>query len=86
MALVLVGLMSRTKTVPAPCVEHHRLTLALLGDAVLMLTKLREGIAAGDPTAVAGIASSGSGLEARAHAVEALGASLRSQYGVEAAQ
>lgn len=76
----------RTMTVPAPCGEHHRLTLALLNDAVLILTKLREGVAAGDPSAVAGIASSGSALEARARAVDELGASLRSQYGVKAAQ
>jgi len=76
----------RSMTVPAPCGEHHRLTLALLDDAVLILTKLREGVAAGDPSAVAGIASSGSALEARARAVDDLGASLRSQYGVEAAQ
>ena len=76
----------RTMTVPAPCGEHHRLTLALLNDAVLILTKLREGVAAGDPSAVAGIATSGSALEARARAVDELGASLRSQYGVAAAQ
>ena len=76
----------RTMSVPAPCGEHHRLTLALLSDAVQMLTRLREGLAAGDPGAVAAIASSGSALESRAHAVEVLGASLRSQYGVEAAQ
>jgi len=76
----------RTMTVPAPCGEHHRLTLALLGDAVVILTRLRQGVAAADPSAVAAIASSGSALEARARAVEELGASLRSQYGVEAAQ
>jgi hypothetical protein len=76
----------RTMTVPAPCAEHHRLTLALLGDAVVILTKLREGVAAGDPGAIAGIATSGSGLEERARAVDVLGASLRSQYGVAAAQ
>lgn len=76
----------RTMTVPAPCGEHHRLTLELLGDAVVILTRLREGVAAGDPSAVAGIASSGSALEERARAVDVLGASLRSQYGVAAAQ
>jgi len=76
----------RNMTVPAPCTEHHRLTLALLGDAVVVLTKLREGVAAGDPGAVAGIASSGSALEERARAVDVLGASLRSQYGVAPAQ
>lgn len=76
----------RSMTVPAPCGDHHRLTLALLDDAVLILTRLREGVAAGDPSAVAGIASSGSALEARARAVEELGASIRSQYGVAAAQ
>lgn len=76
----------RTMTVPAPCAEHHRLTLALLNDAVVILTRLRDGVAAGDPGAVAGIATSGSALEARARAVDELGASLRSQYGVEAAQ
>jgi hypothetical protein len=72
-------------TVPAPCAEHHRLTLALLGEAVVILTRLRDGVAAGDPGAIAGIASSGSGLEERARAVDVLGASLRSQYGVAAA-
>ena len=76
----------RTMTVPAPCTEHHRLTLALLGDAVVILTRLREGVAAGDPSAVAGIASSGSALEDRVRAVDLLGASLRSQYGVAPAQ
>jgi hypothetical protein len=75
----------RTMTVPAPCAEHHRLTLALLGEAVVILTRLRDGVAAGDPGAIAGIASSGSGLEERARAVDVLGASLRSQYGVAAA-
>ena len=76
----------RTMTVPSPCGEHHRLTLALLDDAVVILTRLREGVAAGDPSAVAGIASSGSALEERARAVDLLGASLRSQYGVAPAQ
>ena len=76
----------RAMAVPAPCAEHHRLTLALLGEAVVILTKLREGVAAGDPSAVASIATSGSALEARARAVDALGASLRSQYGVDASQ
>jgi hypothetical protein len=75
----------RTLTVPAPCAEHHRMTLALLNDAVVILTRLRDGVAAGDPSAVAGIATSGSALEARARAVDELGASLRAQYGVEAA-
>jgi hypothetical protein len=76
----------RTMAVPAPCAEHHRLTLALLGDAVVILTKLREGVAAGDTSALAAVASSGSALEERARAVDVLGASLRSQYGVAAAQ
>jgi hypothetical protein len=62
------------------------LSLALLEEAVVILTTLRNGVAAGDASAVAGIASSGSALEARARAVDVLGASLRSQYGVAAAQ
>jgi hypothetical protein len=75
----------RTMAVPVPCVEHHRLTLALLNEAVGILTKLREGIASGDPSGVAAIAVSSSAIEARARAVDLLAASLRSQYGVEAA-
>lgn len=75
----------RTMTVPTPCADHHRLSLALLGEAVVILTRLREGVAAGDPGAIAGIATSGSALEERARAVDLLGASLRSQYGVAAA-
>ena len=51
----------------------------------MILTRLRDGVAAGDPGAIAGIASAGSGLEERARAVDVLGASLRSQYGVAAA-
>jgi hypothetical protein len=76
----------RTMTVPPPCGEHHRLTLVLLDESVVLLTKLREQLVAGDAGAIAGIASTGSDLEARARAVEALGASLRTQYGVEAAR
>ena len=72
----------RAITPPAPCAEHHRLTLALLDEAVVILSKLRDGVAAGDPTAVAAIASSGSALEGRARAVDTLAASLRAQYGV----
>ncbi len=75
----------RAITAPAPCAEHHRLSLALLEEAVVMLSKLRDGVAAGDPAALMAIASSGSALEERARAVDALAASLRAQYGVEPA-
>jgi hypothetical protein len=75
----------RAIAAPVPCAEHHRLSLALLGDAVVILTRMRDGMAAGDPAAVAAIATSASALESRARAVDTLAASLRSQYGVEAA-
>jgi hypothetical protein len=75
----------REMAVPVPCGEHHRLTLALLEEGVVILGKLRDGVASGDTSAVAGIASTGSALEARARAVDEMGAALRSQYGVAAA-
>ena len=71
---------------PTPCAEHHRLTLALLDEAVVILGKLRDGVAAGDPSAVAAIATSGRALEGRARAVDLLAATLKTQYAVEATQ
>jgi hypothetical protein len=67
---------------PPPCAEHHRLSLGLLDEAVTILTRLRDGIASGDPSAVASIASAGTSLENRAKAVDAMAASLRAQYGL----
>jgi hypothetical protein len=68
--------------VPAPCAEHHDLTLALLDDSVRILTQIRDGVASGDAGALAGLATTGSALEARARAVDELGASLRARYGI----
>lgn len=75
----------RAIAAPTPCAEHHRLTLLLLDEAVVIVSRLRDGVASGDTAAVAAIATSGSALESRARAVDALAASLRAQYGVEAA-
>ena len=76
----------RDMDVPAPCAEHHRLSMALLGEAVAILTRLRDGVAAGDTGAVAAIAASSGDMETRVRAVDALGARLRAQYGVAGAR
>ena len=74
----------RAITPPAPCAEHHRLTLALLDEAVVIVARLRDGVAAGDASAITAVATSSSAVEGRARAVDLMAASLKKQYGLEA--
>lgn len=70
--------------VPAPCAEHHRLTLALVEDGMSLLSQVRD--SAMNPTqdmgALNAYATGGRELEARAKEVDALAARIKQQFGI----
>jgi len=66
--------------VPAPCREHHERTLALLREAVGLLTSVRSGVAAGDLQVVMGAATRARSLETEARELEGLAEALKQRY------
>lgn len=72
----------QSMTPPAACVEHHRLALALSGDSVTMLERLKAALMKGDSMALMGIASEGRTLEAQANQLKALAEKIKRQAGV----
>lgn len=69
-------------TPPAACVEHHRLALALSGDSVTMLERLKAALMKGDSMALVGIASEGRTLETQANQLKSLAEKIKRQAGV----
>ena len=67
---------------PSVCVEHHRQALALSGDSVTMLERLKAALMKGDSMALMGIASEGQTLETQANQLKALGEKIKRQAGV----
>jgi hypothetical protein len=66
--------------VPAPCREHHDRTLALLREAVGLLTSVRSGVVAGDVQAVMAAATRARSLETEARELESLAQALKERY------
>ncbi len=72
----------RSLTPPGACLEHHRLALALSGDSVAMLERLRAALAKGDTAALMTMATEGHALEAQANQLKSMGATIKRQAGL----
>jgi len=69
-------------TVPLPCQEHHRRTLALLSQALRLLEDLQRGVVSGSVGGLAALSGNARQLEAQAREVDALAADLKSRFGL----
>jgi hypothetical protein len=69
-------------TVPLPCQEHHRRTLALLSQALRLLEGLQRGVVSGNVGGLATLSGNARQLEAQAREVDALAADLKSRFGL----
>jgi hypothetical protein len=64
-------------SVPTECGEHHRRTLAAMGEGIGLLERVRNAIASGDVSALEGLQEKAGALEREAKAIDALGKTLR---------
>ena len=69
-------------TVPLPCQEHHRLTLAVLSQALRLLEELQRGVVSGSAGGLVALSSDARQLETQTRAVDALAADLKRQFGL----
>lgn len=67
---------------PKACVEYHHLALALSGDSVAMLERLKAAMVKGDTTALLTISTDGKNLETQANQLKSLGESIKRQAGL----
>lgn len=74
----------RALPVPPACREHHAEALALMDEAIGLLGRLGQAMASQDLTALQGFVSTAHELEARTRRLDALGTSLKRQYGIAA--
>ena len=72
----------RSLAPPGACLEHHRLALALSGDSVVMLERLRAALARGDTAALMTMATEGHALEAQANQLKSMGETIKRQAGL----
>jgi hypothetical protein len=72
----------KTVTPPRSCAEHHKKALALSGDSVTMMERLRAALIKGDTTALLTMATEARTLEAEANRLKAMGEAIKRQQGV----
>lgn len=72
----------RSLSPPRVCAEHHRLSLALSGDSVTMLERLKAALMRGDSTALMTMAAEGRALETQANQLKAMGEAIKRQAGL----
>ena len=72
----------RSLTPPRACLEHHRLALALSGDSVAMLERLKAALAKGDTAALMTMAAEGQALETQANQLKSMGEAIKRQAGL----
>ena len=64
-------------SVPAACTEHHRRSVAAMGEGIGLLERVRNAIASGDVSALEGLQEKAGALEREAKAIDELGKTLR---------
>jgi len=69
-------------TVPPPCQEHHRRTVAVLNQALALLEKLQRGLASGGLEGLLSLSGEARQLEAETREIDALAAELKRRYGL----
>jgi hypothetical protein len=68
--------------VPAPCVEHHRRSVALLAKGADLLQQAAAAIRTGEMGGLAALATGGQEIEGEARGLDALASGIRKQYGL----
>jgi hypothetical protein len=71
----------RAVTPPRSCAEHHKVALALSGDSVVMMERLRAALMKGDTAALLAMATEARTLEAQAGRLKAMGEAIKRQQG-----
>jgi hypothetical protein len=69
-------------TVPAPCLEHHRLTLDVMRQAVELLEKLEQGVSSGNLDGLLSLTEDSRALETDARKIDTMATALKRRYGV----
>jgi hypothetical protein len=72
----------RAVSVPEPCREHHRRTVALLDESIAMLERVKGQMNGADVSALTAMAAQGQELERNAKAVDAMAADLKRRFGL----
>jgi len=65
---------------PAPCVAHHRASLASLEEGLVMLRSVKKAVAAADLSALTALDTQGNSLRSHAEALAAEEKELRQRY------
>lgn len=69
-------------SVPDPCAEHHRLTLALMEEGVTLVTKVRDASVSGNAQGLELFTTAGHDIEARTRQVDDLAAEIKRRFGI----
>lgn len=69
-------------TVPVPCQEHHRRTVGVLRDALVLLEKLQRGMASGGIEGLLSLSGEARQLEAETGEIDTLAAELKRRFGL----
>jgi len=69
-------------SVPEPCAEHHRLTVALLDESIAMLGRVKGQMGGGDLASLPAMAAQGHDLEQKAKHVDALAVAIKGRFGL----
>lgn len=67
--------------VPPACAEHHRRSLAVMGEGVALLERVQGAVSSGDLAGLDGLAGASRDLEREAREIDALGRSIKQRYG-----
>jgi hypothetical protein len=70
----------RAMTVPEPCREHHRRTLALIEESIAMLERVKGQIQGSDEGSLAALPAEGMALERKAKEVDALAVEIKRRF------
>ena len=68
--------------VPAPCAEHHRLTLGLMDDAIALLKEVRDKAVAQDTGGLLAVPTAARELETKAREADRLAGDLKRAHGL----
>jgi len=67
--------------VPAACAEHHRRSLAVMGEGLALLERVKNAFSSGDMSGLDGLQGKARDLEREARAIDELGQQIRERNG-----
>jgi hypothetical protein len=69
-------------SVPAPCSEHHRVSVALIEESLGLLAQLKGSTLSHDERALTALATAAKSIEARAREADALAQAIKRRFGL----